>query len=533
MSDCYYHFMKKIIIVSALLFFLFIPLFAADETAAIDAESAPEFGLQSNIFRYVLTSSNSMLSSSNGFPTNFGEMDNYPLTPGDVFTLLINYGANTERSADYITTYNIQLQPDYTMVLPFIGKTDAKDKSIAELQKFISARISEITPVQFISFNLTTPANFNVFIYGGVNVSGYINASPVTTVIDAIAQCQGFKTNASYRDVRIIRGEQNISIDISDFYRNADFDSNPRLQPGDKLYVPMAETIVNITGNIKYPGTYELLSGENLDTLLNLAGGLSPGAWQDRIQVARITGDGTISTLQTGFHNADSFSLQNGDTVSVPSIADNAETITIEGAVYGTVVPGTAPFTAPTISVKLEIPFFPGISLLNVLDQVGGPTPYAVIDESEIRREDPSESIKPELSRLWRDRDSSADVKLNPGDHILIPLKRSYVAVLGAVNSSSSAIEFVNGYKVLDYIIAAGGFNDTTANPNNIKLIDDEGKKHRIALTDEVAPGSIIYVEKNILYSANDVFSDIFVITGWATVIITFVTAVMDFAASF
>lgn len=501
------------------------------------SDSEPRFGLQASIFRYVLTTSNAMLNTATGVPTNFEELNDYPLTPGDVFTLLINYGANTERSADYITTYSIQLQPDYTIVLPFIGKTNVGGRNISELQAYISDQISDMMPVQFVSFNLTTPANFNVFIYGGVNVSGYINATPVTTVIDAIALCKGFKSNASYRDVRIIRGDETISVDISNFYNDADFDSNPKLLPGDKLYIPMADTVVTVNGMINYPGVYELMPDENLDSLLNLAGGTKTGAWDERIEVARVDKDGKTVRLEADTDSAPGFVLNNGDIISIPSISENADTITVEGAIYGKIIPGTAPFTAPTTSVKLEVPYYPGISLLNVLDKVGGPTPYAIIEQAQIRRPDNGEFVSLDIEKLWTTRNTDSDVELEPGDHILIPIEKTFVAVFGAVNNSddsaATGIPHVNGYTVMDYIIAAGGIDYQTANVNNIELIDRDGNRTDVVLTDEVAPGSIIYVNKNLLQTADDGFSNFVTITVWVTTIIGFVTSIMQFSQIF
>ena len=446
--------MKKLLILITILLIFAGPVFS-EENSDSAADPEPGFGLQSSIFTYVLTSSNAMLNTATGVPTNFQELNDYTLTPGDIFTLLINYGANTERSADYITTYQIQLLPDYTMVLPFIGKTNIKNMNIAALQSYISEQIANMMPVQFVSFNLSAPANFNVFIYGGVNVSGFISATPVTTAIDAIALCQGFKPNASYRDVRIIRGSETISVDISNFYKNADFRSNPRLKPGDRLYVPMAEKVVTVTGMIKYPGTYELTADENLDTLLSLAGGLTPGAWRERIEIARIDPQGAVARLQTEYSDAGTFNLSNGDAVSIPSISENAETITVEGAVYGSVVSGTAPFTAPLTAVKIEVPYYPGISLLNVLDKVGGPTPYAVKERAQIRRPGIGEFISLDIANLWNTRKSSYDVELKPGDHILIPVERTVVAVFGEVLSPNNSIAHVNGYTVMDYLISA------------------------------------------------------------------------------
>ena len=515
-----------------------LPLFAEDqstETKSSLSETSPGFGLQADIFRYVLTSSNSLLTSGGQFPTNFEVLNDYPLTPGDVFTLLINYGTNTERSADYITTYSLQLQKDYTMVFPFIGKVDVRGMNVEDLRSKISEEIAEITPVQYISFYLSSPARFGVFIYGGVNVSGYISATPLTSVIDAISMCGGFKPNASYRNVQIERGGERLSVDLSRFYKNADFDANPKLKPGDKVYVPMAEEIVTVSGMIKYPGTYELLPGETLSDLLSFAGGTKPGAWNSKVEIARVNEDGKIVQLRTSVFD-DGYDLANGDAISIPSISENSETITIEGAIYGKTMPGTTPFAAPTTSIKLEVPYYPGIDLLTVLDKVGGPTPYALTNRTEIRAKGSKVPVSVKLEELWKTRDEAYNVQLKPGDHILIPVERNVIGVYGAVNKSqyiSPVVTYVNGNTVLDYIILAGGINYTIADPNNITLVDRYGNTTKVSLDDEPEPGSFIYVEKNILQATNDVFTNISLVVSWVGALSTGYTTISGFIKTF
>ncbi len=516
--------MKKTLLTILILTALIFPAVAQDT----ENESSG-FGLQADIFKYVLTNSVALLNTSQSYSTNFEALDNYPLTPGDVFTLLINYGSNSERSADYITTYNIQLQQDYSMVLPFIGETNVAGKTIAQLQAFISDEIARMTPVQYITFNLAAPAHFNVFIYGGVSVSGYINATPVTTVVDAISMCGGFKDNASYRNVTIIRDEEEIKVDLSRFYQDADFNSNPRLQPGDKIYVPMADTVVNITGKIKYPGIYELLPDDNLGTLIKLAGGVRPDAQKDRIEITRLESDGTYARKSAKLAEAAATAMNNGDSVYISSLSERAETITVEGAVYGKPNTSFEPFTAPTRGVKLEVAFYQGITLLNLLDSVGGPTPYAISSRAEVRRKAEGEFISVDVDELWQTRDSSLDIPLKPGDHVLIPVERTYVSVFGAMYTSdttTSTVAYVSDYRAIDYITAAGGFDEDNANMKTFTLIDLDGNRTKIGLYDEVPPGSVIYVEKNIMGNIGDVYSTASTILTWIGILSAVYTAV-------
>ena len=292
---------------------------------------------------------------------------------------------------------------------------------------------------------------------------------------------------------------------------------------------------MTVSGMVKYPGTYEMLPGEALSDLLSYAGGVRPGAWKSRVEIDRVNTDGKIIQVRTSLSD-ESFDLRNGDSVSIPSVTENSETITIEGAVYGRPIAGTAPFTAPVKSVKLEIPYYPGIDLLTVLDKVGGPTPYALADKTEIRAKDSNVPVSVDLDNLWKTREGKYNVELQPGDHVLIPVESTVIGVFGAVNTSdyiSPIVSYVNGNTVLDYIILAGGIDYTTADPNNITIVDRYGNRSKIGLDDEPTPGSFIYVEKNLLQATNDVIGNISTVVSWITLATTTYGVIETFIKTF
>jgi hypothetical protein len=199
-------------------------------------------------------------------------------------------------------------------------------------------------------------------------------------------------------------------------------------------------------------------------------------------------------------------------------------------------MPGTAPFISPTTSIKLEVPFYSGIDLLSVLDKVGGPTPYAITERTEIRSKKSMEPTSVDLSSLWVTIDDKYNVELNPDDHILIPVERMVIGVYGAVNTSTSispVVAYMNGSTVLDYIILAGGIDYTTADPNNITIVDRYGNRSKIQLDEEPQPGSFIYVEKNILQTSNDFFSNVNMVLGWVSIGTAVYTAVSGFINTF
>jgi|GEM_PF-1914163 len=520
--------MKSLCSVFLVILILFAPLAGWSdegvESAASDNGSG--FGLQAAVFRQVR-------NVNTDFTKNFSSMADYILTPGDIFKLSVTTGIRSDGSISNAQEYTIQLQKDYTLNVPFIGKVNAKGQSLPDLQNYIDTRIRKLIPAQYINFVLTSPAQFNVFIYGGVNLPGFIVANPLMTVIDAIGAASGFKSTGSYRKVLLMRGgddgeEITLELDISRFYEKADFSSNPSLQPGDTIFVPTAEVLTTISGKIVYPGAYELRSGESLKDLIALSGGVVPDAQVSRIEVIRIQQDGEHTRHLVALSEAESFPIHNNDQVVVRSTSENSDMITIEGAVFGKRVSGETSITVPTEMVRIDIPYYNGISLLAVLDEVGGPTPFAIFEDSYIQRKDSGERIAIDTETLWNTRSEESDVGLNPGDRVYIPMQTLKVFVTGSVEDPA-AYDFIRGGVVQDYILYAGGISDNVGNPNGLFFMDKNGNRKRVKPTDEVPPGTNIFVAKKLIQSSNQAVQNAFIITGWVTSVIAITTTVINF----
>ncbi len=522
--------MKKILIYFALCFIMF-PVMAQDTTEGDNQQTEPEapgFGLQADIFSHVQphTGTEASRSAYPDYALDVLSLADYKLTPGDIFTLTVNTGVLGEDSQELITTYNVQLQMDYTFTLPYIGKVDVRGMSLPEIQDYVNREIRNLIPVQYVNFSLTTPARFNVFLYGGVGTPGYIVATPLMHVLDAIARANGFRPFASYRSIELRRNGETRILDISRYYKEADFEANPFLQPGDIIFVPPAEIVVHIEGMVRYPGTYELIPGEELDTLFNLAGEFLPGADTSAIEIQRIDESGKQATITRDIKKAREFKPQHGDRIYVRSTTENSEMITIEGAVYGKRISGTEPLQTPVNSYRFELPYYSGISLLAVLDQVGGPTPFAIMEDAEIKRRATGEVLHPEMEKLWESRDYSLDIELKPGDYILIPIINLQVFVSGQVETPGS-FPYKSGNTVRDYILAAGGIDDTQGDPNGIFFIQESGYKQNVGFETLVPPDTVILVERNPLYKTDKAVKQFLVTTGWITSIVGVFTSIL------
>jgi protein involved in polysaccharide export with SLBB domain len=202
--------------------------------------------------------------------------------------------------------------------------------------------------------------------------------------------------------------------------------------------------------------------------------------------------------------------------------------ITIEGAVFGKRVSGETSITVPTEMVRIDIPYYNGISLLAVLDEVGGPTPFAIFEDAYIQRKDSGERIAIDTETLWNTRSEELDVGLNPGDRVYIPMQTLKVFVTGSVEDPA-AYDFIRGGVVQDYILYAGGISDNVGNPNGLFFMDKKGNRKRVKPTDEVPPGTNIFVAKKLIQSSNQAVQNAFIITGWVTSVIAITTTVINF----
>jgi protein involved in polysaccharide export with SLBB domain len=390
----------------------------------------------------------------------------------------------------------------------------------SELRREIIRRIKAERIVDFVDFILMAPALFEVFVYGGVKSPGVVTVTPVVTLWEAIVLARGFKEGGSYRQIKLLRNEKEYIFDLGKYIREGDISQNPRLEPGDRIYVPHTSIVAEIKGQIHFPDMFEMLPGESLFELIQMAGGYLPDADVSQIQVGRINDDGSLSIIFVEESELSRFALKNGDTVYVKSALENKEMILLEGALYGKPTTGTKPQKIPDQLLLFNIPYIAGITLLQVLDTYGGPTPLANVEDSSIVREKTGERIKIDVKNLWEKRAPELDVKLEPRDHIIIPIKPMNIIVAGEVYRPG-VFPFQSNRFVSDYIKLAGGIDVQKGDPNRIFFVDNAGKKTRAKLDSKVQPGSLIFVDRNALEKTTYGVSRVAIIVGLVAAIVS------------
>ncbi|MDO9318900.1 MAG: SLBB domain-containing protein [Gammaproteobacteria bacterium] len=279
-------------------------------------------------------------------------------------------------------------------------------------------------------------------------------------------------------------------------------------------------SIVNVGGNVRFPGNYPLQIGMTVSDLIETAGGFTESADITTAEVTRYDAEPDVGriighvgvNLQTRGSDGLDLELNPFDQLTIRQMPNwtEFETVTIGGEVKS---PGTYSIT------KEE-------TLTSLIQRAGGLTEYAepraAIFLREELRVNEQRMLDEFRQRLQRDmvtqsfqstedaaaatgdigqmlalveqaeatgrlaidlpaaldsgnrNNESYDVILRSGDRLLVPRTQQEVSVIGEVNRPTSHL-FHRGYSVSDYIGRSGGYT-SNADGNNVFIIKANGE---------------------------------------------------------
>jgi len=442
----------------------------------------------------------------------------YRMTPGDTYELQIQIGS------ERVSTFPLVLQDDYELEIPYVGTIGVEGRLFSDVRREVVRRIRAQGTVRFASLVLRQPALFDVFIFGGVANPGIYTMTPLSRISDLVTAAKGPQAGASLRRVQLSRDGVVLALDLTRFSTRGDFAANPALAPGDRVRIGRAERLVTIDGLVAFPGAFDLLPGEGIADLVRFAGGVVAGAGDTSVAVVRNRGEGP-EVLHLTAAEGRTFRLVTGDRVTVAAATHPRRRVLVQGALFGQPASGDAPVQLPTKQLVLLLPFHSGMSVLGVLDLVGGPTPLARAERSSVLRAATGARVPVNVGLLWETRDPGLDLPLEPGDQLYVPLRDLNVYLGGEVNTPR-AVPHVPGLTIGDYLRSAGGLTDDGA--PRFTVIDVEHRRSPGTLHTQPEPGSTIIAERNAWSSTRQVLGEVVVVAGFATVLLDLLIKIVD-----
>jgi protein involved in polysaccharide export with SLBB domain len=387
---------------------------------------------------------------------------NYIVGPGDNLNIYIyNYAE---------ATYKTVVSRDGFITIARVGNIYVSGRTIEEVRKILIDKFSKFTPGLIggngetartkLTVTLGEIRNVKVFVTGEVINPGTYQITSLASAFNALYQAGGPNEIGSFRDVRVVRAGKVVShFDIYDYLVNGKIDGDIRVQDNDNIVVGFYKKRVEVTGQMKRPGIYELKPEEKLIDVIKYAGGFTDEAYQARVKIERITSKERriVDVPEAQFATAE---VVTGDLINVETVLNRIENIvTVTGAVMR-----EGDYSLDNSS-----------TLKTLIDNAQGLREDAFTGRISVLRTRPDltiESIQLNLGDVLNG--TVPDLALTRLDQVVIPSKfdmaqSAIVTVEGEVNNpkfgeNDGKYPYVANMTLEDVLVKAGGFKESAFN---------------------------------------------------------------------
>jgi polysaccharide export outer membrane protein len=204
--------------------------------------------------------------------------DSYILESGDEINVLIRGGRNMNGP--------ITISDDGMIVIDNLPPVKAAGKSVAALREELQLLTRDVYNTE-IYISVAKTRKLTISVSGNVVQPGQVTLSTFNTVLDALGQVGGVNKNGSLRQIKLIRDNHTVILDLYGVLIYGSATTDISLRDGDRIIVPPIGPTLAIAGAAKRPGIYEILSADRslwreegqtsqkltLDDMLDLSGG--------------------------------------------------------------------------------------------------------------------------------------------------------------------------------------------------------------------------------------------------------------------
>lgn len=361
----------------------------------------------------------------------------YPVTPGDVYRLVY------VTPAGQVDTTTV-LQSDFTVGLGAAGRIDANGLTYPALRQQIINTIKEAYPQSLPDCTLVSLGRFFVHVKGAVRAGPRVVATGMARLSDLVDRVA--RSDATTRGVEISRSvagrTSTRSYDVFAATREGLHSQDPFLRPGDLVSFSQATKRIRLEGEVVLPGAYDLVPGDDLDTVLHRYGaGLTPDAHAGRVVVVR-RDEATVDKRSIVVDRGDpptGFALRHRDEIHVPSVHEFMPSLNVQGALRSP-------------DGQLWHRFVPGETLGDALRQIADSiSPAADLRSSVLFRASRPGGVSVDAAQLLYNPTSTRDIELLPGDRLVIPQGGVRVVLRGEV-ARTGPIWASPGARLLDVL---------------------------------------------------------------------------------
>jgi protein involved in polysaccharide export with SLBB domain len=332
----------------------------------------------------------------------------------------------------------LQIDPECRLVNSTLGVYSLRGLTLEQTRGTLLEPLRKKYNVQNIDISIGEPYAVTVSVAGTVENAGFYQGFTSNRVSDIVKLAGGISWNGSRRKIVLSGGLTPITVDLdAALYLGID-SLNPYMYAGTRIDVPSkSHDVVQVVGSVNNPRQIELMPGDNVTSLVKMAGGVKGGIKKVIIQII------TETSIQIG----DNVKVNPGDVIKViPDTTATKQMVSIFGEV-----------TKPG-----QYEFIPGLNVKQLIEKAGGTLADANTSRTAVFRKTlPDEWSNSREGRYAIQELSSnmeiGNLPIRVDDSVIVPRKLDYVRVSGYV-ARPGLLPFSEGKTAEYYIELAGGY---------------------------------------------------------------------------
>lgn len=375
---------------------------------------------------------------------------NYELGPGDLVQLLV-FGQ--QEFAD-----ELEVSREGAINVENVGLVRVGGMTIEAALVKLKSAMGRAYPTlssgnSKLSLTLSEIRTIHITIVGA-NRSGTFDIPSLYNVYAALSKAGGPTNMGSFRNIELVRNNMVIKkIDLYKLLAKGDQTDNVRLRDNDVIRIPAYQNRVELSGQVKRPGLYEVLSNETFSDILAFAGGFDDTAYTASVKVIRKNErEREVKDLTANAFN--SFQPTTGDQFVISRILERYNNrLKVTGSVF-----------RPDI-----YEFTPGMKVADLIAKADGTTEDAFLERALLVRQkvDMTREIKSINLLKALKKDPAHNLELRKEDELLVSsildLRDSLRVTLQGEVHMPGEYHYIEGMTLKGLILQAGGFTDASS----------------------------------------------------------------------